>query len=1117
MAELNSIGSRRDITLAAASELAAAGFEDPIEIGHGGFGVVYRCRQPSLRRTVAVKVLTSLLDPENLERFLREQQAMGRLSEHPNIVTILQAGATSSGLPYIVMPYHPQDSLDVRIRQDGPLGWDDTLHLGVKVAGALETAHRRDVLHRDVKPANILLTEYDEPQLTDFGIAHMAGAFETTAGTITGSPAFTAPEVLAGQSPSPASDIYGLGATLFCALTGHAPFERRSGERVVAQFLRITTEPLPDLREQDVPDDVSAAIESAMARDPNDRPPTAAAFGDQLRAAERHHDCRVDDMAVPASNNTARTDQPTMASPAGRPTEHSQVPRTSTLNASTTPPARDGPFVSGKRRRSGNLPLELTSFVGRRHERAEAKKMLSAYRLVTLTGIGGVGKTRLALRVATDSRRAFPEGVWLVELGEVRDTMLVTSAVFAALGLREQSADPPLTLLADYLADRRLLLVLDNCEHLVKEVASMVESLLRSCPGLRVLATSREPLGIGGEVSMRVPPLAVPDVDRSTSVGGLPRYEAVALFTERAATAVPGFDLTEDNQRVVAEICQRLDGLPLPIELAAVRLRAMSAQQILDRLTDRYRLLSVGNRGAPSRQQTLRLCIDWSYELCTPREQQLWAQCSVFAGSFELDAAEAICANDLPSADMLDVVASLVDKSILIREEPGAVVRYRLLETLRDYGREKLQTSGEYEVFRRRHRDWYEQLVQQAEAEWISPHQLEWIARLEREQPNLRDTLRFCLDDPREADVGLRIAGALFPFWLSRGLHSEGRLWLDRLLAVDDGQSSAYRVKALYADSVLAGTQGDVVAGRALLAEGDDVADQPGTSSQSALSGYAAGCMALFSGDPSRAVADYKRALTAPQEDGNPLRRIASLFGLGLAYGLLGDTVGAISCHEEILAVTERRGETVYRGRSSLAAGLALWAKGEADRATALLEQGVRLTRPVDDPAGAARCLQTLAWIEADQHHEARAAVLLGAAEGWWRSMGGPTVSFPDMLVYQEECERRTRRALGEREFKKNFHHGNALIYEDAVAYALGKKPRVAQAQSSDAVNLTRRERQVADLVAEGLTNKAIAERLVISDRTAQGHVEHILSKLGFTSRTQVAAWVVEQTQNPTT
>src|ERR1700722_4081668 len=330
MADVDSHSTQRDLVPEIAAELRDAGFEGVAEIGHGGFGVVYRCAQPRLDRTVAVKVLTADLDPDNLDRFLREQHAMGRLPGPPHMVTILQGGTTTRGRPFIVLPYHAKNSLEALIRRHGPLDWCETLRIGVKLAGALDAAHTAGILHRDVKPGNILLTEYGEPELTDFGIARIAGGFQTATGVITGSPAFTAPEVLEGTTPTPASDVYSLGATLFCALTGHAAFERRSGEKVIAQFLRITSQPIPDLRERGLPADVAAVIERAMARDPADRPASAVAFGDELRETQRILGAAVDEMARPVELGVERRTSPVAPSTVRRDTTATPTPPTPT-------------------------------------------------------------------------------------------------------------------------------------------------------------------------------------------------------------------------------------------------------------------------------------------------------------------------------------------------------------------------------------------------------------------------------------------------------------------------------------------------------------------------------------------------------------------------------------------------------------------------------------------------------------------------------------------------------------------------------------------------------------------------------------------------------------------
>ena len=1093
-----------------AAQLAAAGFDGAREIGRGGFGIVFRCRETSLDRDVALKVLTNSLNPENLARFLREQRTMGRLSGHPNIVSILSAGITSNGLPYIAMPYLAKDSLESCIRREGTLGWGRTLSLGVRLAGALETAHRRCILHRDVKPANILLTDYGDPQLADFGIAHLAGAFDTATGFITGSPAFIAPEVVTGGPPNPSSDIYSLGATLFRALAGQAPFERLEGEQLVAQLLRITTQPTPRLHDRsDIPEDVAAAIERAIAREPSNRPTTAASFGNLLRTIEQQHNRRIDEMVFLPSDPAADG----IHEPPETGTERSPFPPATTgedLSFRTGIPVQTSiPVQPGPRNPDGNIPLELTSFIGRRRELVAAKNSLSSSRLVTLTGVGGVGKTRLALRLAAGGRQTFTDGVWLIELGRVHDEMLVAGAVAANLGILNQSADLSLSVLADYLHDKDLLLVLDNCEHLLGTVAVLAETLLLTCQKLKILATSREQLGIAGETVVRVHPMIIPDTDLTASSRSLNRNESVTLFAERASDAVPGFELNDDNRSTVAQICRRLDGLPLAIELAVGRLRAMSPQQILDRLDHRYLLLTQGSRVAPSRQQTLQMCVDWSYDLCTIAEQLTWSRITVFAGSFELDAVEAICNVDESPTDLLNTVAQLVDKSILIREQPDAVVRYRLLDTLREYGRDKLQARGEYTKLRRRHRDWYEHLARQADTEWISPRQLEWITRLEKERPNLHEALHFCWTEPGEAPAGLRIAAALFPLWTCRGLLSEGRLWFDRLLAIDYAQPTADRAKALCFSSILAGLQGDITVTDALMAEAIEASEQLEDDSLSALVEQAAGGIALYSGDPWTAITKSKKAIRAADELGYQSLQVkaAALTILGVANVMLGDAVQASLCHEQMLEATENRGDLVYQGKSSMAGGWAMWKQGEPEQAKALLRGGLRMSSQIDDPVGVTRCLTALAWIEADQHNAKRAAVLLGATAGLCKEIGGPTVEFLEKLIDHQECVRSTREMLGAEKFRTQFQLGNSLSLHDAAAYAVEEPSDASKKRSNRELSLTRRERQIAELVAEGLTNREIASRLVISYRTVQGHVEHILTKLDLTSRTQVAVW----------
>ncbi|MEE2058128.1 protein kinase domain-containing protein [Rhodococcus artemisiae] len=1070
------------------AELDGLGLTDAHEIGRGGFGVVYRCLQPALDRTVAVKVLTHDLDEENRSRFLREQRAMGRLTGHPNIVNVLEVGVTATGHPFIVMPYHQLGSLDSLIRRSGPYPVEQVLRLGVKMAGAVASAHRLGVLHRDVKPGNILLSSYGEPALTDFGIAHITGGFETSADAVLASPSFASPEVLRGSAPTEASDVYSLGATLFCALTGHAAFERRTGEQIVAQFVRITSHPIPDLREQGVPADLAAVIEHAMALDPSDRPQQAVAFGEELRGIQARHGLVVDEMALPDDDG----ELPGVRLPT--------TPASFTSGQVHTPVLRGGA--------AGNLPLDATNFVGRHDELASARTTLEAVRLLTLTGIGGVGKTRLALRLAAEMRDRFPHGVWLAELGELLDPSLVPNFVADCLRLSTSSADPTQEIV-DFLAPRRLMLVMDNCEHLIDGVAEFVRSLITTCPGVTILATSREPLNLAGESVMRVPSLAMPDPEHEPELMGTPAYDAILLFEDRASTAVPGFALTDENLDTVVQICRHLDGLPLAIELAAARLRAMSVDQVLQRLNDRYKLLTRGNRAAPTRQQTLRLSVDWSYGLCSPVEQRIWAQLSVFSGSFELDAALNICLEDLSSDDLLDVISSLVDKSILIRDELAGRIRFRMLETIREFGREKTIESCEYSNLRRRHYDWYRQLAVDAEADWIGSRQLEWLTRLDQEQSNLREAMEFVrLASSRAgSDAALEIAVALFPFWFARNLFSEGRYWLDRALDIGPVQATPERIRAICCNSVLAELQGDLDAGADLIASAQALNTGLDDPVSDGYIEHAEGLLALYSGNAPQASSHLEVAVRVFSTSDRIRIRVWSQFMLGVSYELRGRTAQAITCYKEVLAITEPRDEAVYRSYCLWGLGVAKYRQGKLDRATRSIEECLQLCELVSEPLVAAVALEVLAWIAHDDRDPERAAILLGAADSLGSQVGSSPLLFHELRVYHAECERSTNELLGSNVFRARRRKGARLGLEQAIEYALTEGYRKTDGADADA-QLTEGEQQIAELVTKGLSNSSIATRLSLSQQAVQDHVETIFAKLGVRSRKQIAAWI---------
>jgi predicted ATPase/DNA-binding CsgD family transcriptional regulator len=761
----------------------------------------------------------------------------------------------------------------------------------------------------------------------------------------------------------------------------------------------------------------------------------------------------------------------------------------------------------------GNLPAEVTSFVGRRRELAEAKRALSKSRLVTLTGVGGVGKTRVAERVARDRRRAYPHGVWLVELAELSDPALLTETVLIELGVPGQPAGDVLYALIDFLRSRHLLLVLDNCEHLLDEVAALSAALLRRCPDLQILATSRAPLRVVGEAVVPVPPMPVPDPVRGGGMAGLFRYDAVALFTERAAAAVPDFALTEDNYSDVAALCYRLDGLPLTIELAAGRLRSLSPAQILSKLDDPYALLKGDERGRPERQQTLRACVQWSYQLCTPQEQRLWARLCVFAGSFELAAVEAVCAEDIAGDAIVDLVSGLVDKSIVVRHERGTVVQYRLLESIREFGLERLKEAGDGAALKVRHLQWCGALVHTAKAEWVSERQVYWLTRLTAENANIRSAIDFCLNEHGDTNAVMELVVQipLGCFW-AQGTIGEGRHWLDEALARSSG-ATLLRPRALLRNSILAMVGGEFARGDKLLDAARGLIAHVSDPMVLAQLHHVTAFSARHAGDLPRAVSELEQALVMSKGRADLDSYLDILQSLAFVTSMAGLHERSMACHHEIIALTEPRGESLHRANALMALGLYAWRRGDPVRAVELQRANLEIKIRLDDRLGTAFSLEALAWGVGALGQYKRAAHMLGTAEALWDSTGGSMAAvFPELVGEHDSCVAAARAALGDQPYEIAFRRGRQMV----PAQALGKAERTRRSTKSGqlsyggAASLTSREQEIAILLAQGLSNKAIAKTLVIAQRTAETHVANIMAKLGLTSRSQVAAWLAE-------
>jgi predicted ATPase/DNA-binding CsgD family transcriptional regulator len=753
----------------------------------------------------------------------------------------------------------------------------------------------------------------------------------------------------------------------------------------------------------------------------------------------------------------------------------------------------------------GNHPVEVKSFVGRGREMAVAKRLLAAGCSVTLTGLGGVGKTRLALRLAGEWEHSFPDGVWPLDLAPVLDGDHVAHVVAEGLGRYPDSRRPPVVMLREHLADRKLLLVLDNCEHVADACATLVATLLRAAPGLRVLATSRTPLGFAGERVVPVPPLSVPTGDVRLPTYVARRFDAVSLFTARAVDVAPTFTLNEDNCPAVVRLCRRLHGIPLAIELAALRLRSAPIEALL----------------APARDDNAEPgeVAGWPRAVCPSRERELWARLSVFAGGFDVaDINQVCCDSDLPRADVAELMPRLVDRSIVLVEERGSRPRYRMPETVRHCGRDLLAGSGRETELRRRHRDWYQQLVVRFDQEWFGHRQLEWCQRLQREWPNIQAALDFGGTEPGEAHSALVMAAALWRYWIMAGRPAEGRRRLDRALR-QVREADPVRAKALWVNASLAIMDSDVPAGLHLLAQCRLLARRLGDRAAQVQVLQFSGVAALFGEDFPRAAELLREALARHRAARDANGVWFALFYLAIAAYDLDDRTRAnalptraASFAEQCLAMAEARGAEWSRASGLWVLGLECLRHGDAGRATTLLRAGLRLRRPFHDRRGMALSLEALGWAAAEEGRTEQAARLLGMASRLWRELHAPIPRLGHIAGSHGRWEAKARAALGDHAFAAAFDGGAALAVDAVIAEALDERNyhpvRHREPTRPGRSALTRRERQVAALVAQGLGNRGIADRLVIAQRTAESHVENILSKLGFTRRTQIADWV---------
>jgi non-specific serine/threonine protein kinase len=746
--------------------------------------------------------------------------------------------------------------------------------------------------------------------------------------------------------------------------------------------------------------------------------------------------------------------------------------------------------------------------------------------LLTLTGMGGTGKTRLALEVARELAPAYPDGAWLVELAGLSEPGLVPAVVAETLGVREQPGRPLVGALLEALRGKEMLVILDNCEHLIEAVARFTDKLLSACPKLRIVATSREPLQVPGEVVQRVSSLPVPKDPALLSEGELGRLAVTRLFLDRAHRRKDDSAFFGRGFQTVVNICRRLEGIPLAIELAAARTAALSVEQIDERLEDSLGLLTTGFRSADPRHQTLRATLYWSYALLSEAERVLFSRLSVFAGGFRLEAAEALGSDEgVGESEVLDTLSRLVEKSLVAIEEDehDGALRYTMLELVRQYAREKLRESGEEDSVQSCHAEFFLALAEEAEPEMSGQEQEVWLRRLEKEHANLRGALAWALDpahsiEPREhrTELGLRLAGALGRFWGVYG-PGEGLAWLEKGLARGGAAPKSALAKAHYEAGWIELFRGDYERAIALLEEGLALFRELGDRRAVAISLVNLGFAALHLGDKERAAALRQEVEALRRE---PLERftlawLTTFLGLSALYE--GDYERSAALATESLAIYRELGDKRGISLCHIDLGFIELIRGNHEKAAVLLEESVRVLRGSEDKFCLAYGLFGLAAVAAARGEPTRAARLWGAVGALREEIGVVSLTHWELQAFDYEGRVSVARDMlgDEGAWEEAFAQGRAMSAEEAVEYALSEEvtpsPESPSAGGRADDPLTRREREIVDFVARGLTNRQIASELHLSERTIGNHVSKILRKLGLASRAGVAVWVTEQ------
>ncbi|MEM0984199.1 MAG: protein kinase [Planctomycetota bacterium] len=984
------------------------------ELGRGGMGVVYLGVDPRLDRQVAIKMLPAKVsqDAERLARFEREAKTLAALN-HPNLAGVYGLHE-HEGQQLLVMEYVPGLTLTDRIEAE-TVPVDEAVGICMQVAAGLEAAHDQNVIHRDIKPANIRIRPDGAVKLLDFGLAKPdAGPFASTGdddetlsiagtamGRVLGTAGYMSPEQARGKPVDKRTDIWAFGCVLFECLAGSRAF---GGETPMDAIVAVLErEPpwsrLPPQTPERVIDLIQRCLEKDDKRRLRDIGDARIELDDALRRLSHNED------AMPARGPRQLGGKRRTGSGSGFQRGSGSGAHPSVFGIGF------GTSTSGMV--LGNLPAPVTSFIGRTEEVETVSTLLDRSRLVTLAGSGGCGKTRLALEVARGRAEFYDDGVWLIDLAGINDSSTVGETVAAALGLGEARDRRPLDLLCETLADRAPLLILDNCEHVLEGCRALVGQLLTACPGLVMIATSREALGVPGEALFRVPSLRMPSADQIDDLKALARNESVTLFLDRARAAKPAFELDTGNAAEVVAICRELDGIPLAIELAAARVKLLTPGQIAERLKDRFKLLR-GNSGVSlPRQQTLLAAIEWSYENLEDIERIVLRRLSTFRGGMTISAAEHVAAADgtddgaIPTIEdweVLELIAQLVDKSMLIVEDTADTgpsgksqpnqpreTRYRMLESIRQYAAERLDESGETSDCRDRHLEWHAKLANRAEPRLTGPDQRAWLHRLEVEHEDIRTAVDWVLDGEGDLELGRQVAGGVWRYWAYRGHIAEGRKLLARLDAAGQGGSptaSWARIReGMSWIAMMVGDLGTAVSfGRAGLEIARASKDDAATANLLQCLGQAC----LGERLATRALDYFEEALAISRRLNKHTTVAAVLYAIAESHRQLGGLDRAETEYNEVTAIIERQGEVLLAAQAEAGRAWVALARGETstarDRARSAIEMAVGVGALAELPG----LLELLASVLAAEDQFEAAARLIGAARNARRALACP-------------------------------------------------------------------------------------------------------------------------------